>query len=134
MSRLCLAMCIGLSILGNSGCGGGTKPPVVEPVAAVKGTISLDGKPVPTGELHFSMLGVPPKVLQIKDGAFAGDAAIGDNNVEAYLYIDGPPNPRYPETVSKINTDPAKYWGPKTVLKANVTKAGPNQFTFAMTK
>lgn len=134
MSRFCLALCIGLSILGNSGCGGGAKAPVVDPVAPVKGTITLDGKPLPTGELHFSTLGVPPSVLQVKDGAFAGNAPIGEDLVEAYIFIEGPVNSKYPEVPTKVNTAPVKYSGPKSLLKATVTKAGPNEFKFAMTK
>lgn len=131
MHRLRLAICIGLTIIGMSGCTPAPEPP--DPTTPVKGTISLDGKPVPTGEIHFGALGVPPKVLTITDGAFAGDGPVGDNHVEVFIYEEGPPNPRYPDVPTKTNTVPAKYWGPNTVLKATIREDEPNEFRFEMT-
>ena len=132
MYRLSLAVCIGLAIVWNPGCSGDGKkgPP---PAAPVKGTINLDGNPVPTGEIHFGMLGVPPKVLTITDGAFSGEAPVGENQVEVYIYEEGPPAPTVPDEPTKINVAPAKYWGPNTELKATVTESGPNEFSFEMT-
>ena len=132
MYRFPLVVFIGLAIVWNSGCSPAPKkgPP---PAAPVKGTINIDGKPVPTGEIHFGMLGVPPKVLTITDGTFSGEAPIGENQVEVYIYKEGPPTPRYPDVPTKINTVPDKYWGPKTVLKATVNDGGPNEFDFDIT-
>ena len=79
------------------------------------------------------MLGVPPKVLTIADGKYSGEAPIGKDQVEVYIYVDGPPNPRYPDNPPKINTTPEKYWGPKTTLSATVNADGPNEFHFDIT-
>ena len=91
-----------------------------------------DGKPLPTGELHFGVHGAPPSVLKVKDGTFSGQAPIGQNKVELFILADGPPNPKYKESgaASKINTAPGKYWGPYTALDAPVSATGPNEFKF----
>ena len=118
MDRLRLAICIGLA--------------PETPTVSVQGTINIDGKPVPTGELHFGMLGVAPMVSKITDGTYSGVAPVGENQVEVYIYKEEP-NPRYPETPIKTNTVPAKYWGPKTTLKATVKADGQNEFSFDIT-
>ena len=93
----------------------------------------MDGKPLPTGEIHFGILGDPPRALKVTDGAFSGEAPIGKNQVEVYVYVDGPRNPRYPETPNKINITPSKYWGASTILKATVEASGKNEFHFDIT-
>jgi hypothetical protein len=128
MERFCPVTCLSLAILMASGCT--PAPPPKTPTASVSGTIILDGNPVPTGEIHFGMLGVPPRVLKIADGAYSGEAPVGENQVEVYIYKEGPPNPRYPDDPPKMNTVPNKYWGPKTTLKASVKDGEPNKFTF----
>jgi len=102
----------------------------LSPVAKVKGTVNIDGKPIPTGEIHFGMAGVPPKVLDIKEGAFAGDAPIGNNKVEIFIYVEGPPSEKYAGTRQKQNTTPQKYWGPNTTLSASVRPGDVNDFKF----
>lgn len=102
-------------------------------MSAVTGTLNLNGKPATEGEVHFVMLGVPPSVLKVADGAFSGEAPVGDNKVEVYVYEEGPPNPRYPDDPPKINTISEKFWGPKTTLKATVEEGGSNEFQFDVT-
>jgi hypothetical protein len=130
MNRLGLAVCLGLAIVLNSGCG--PKGPPQAPVAKVKGTVNIDGKPIPTGEIHFGMLGVPPKVSKITEGKYEGEAPVGDNKVEVFIYKEEP-NPRYPDNPFKINTVPDKYSGPKTTLKASVQVGETNEFPFEIT-
>lgn len=130
MDRFCLATCIGLAFVWNSGCGPAPRPQA--PTAAVTGTVNMDGEPVPTGEVHFGMLGVPPRLLEITDGTFSGEAPVGENQVEVYIYKEEP-NPRYPDNPTKTNTVPNKYWGPRTILKATVEDGGPNDFNFDVT-
>jgi hypothetical protein len=129
MCRLRLAICFALALVWTVGCSGRTGPP---PTAAVKGTINMDGKPLPTGELHFGVHGAPPSVLKVKDGAFSGQAPIGQNKVELFILTDGPPSQKYqgPGAASKINTAPGKYWGPNTALDAAVGATGSNEFKF----
>jgi len=131
MYRLCLVIGFLLVLGWNVGCAPEKKD--TTPVAAVKGAVKIDGKPVPSGELHFGVSGVPPRVLEIKDGAFAGEAPIGKNHVELYIYVEGPADKKYGGTRSKINTAPEKYWGTNTTLEATVTDGGPNEFKFDLT-
>jgi len=95
----------------------------------------MDGKPLPTGELHFGIPGVPPGVLNVKDGTFSGSAPVGKNKVELFIYVEGPPRPdkKYGDTPTKTNTAPGKYWGPNTALEATVEAGKPNEFKFEVT-
>jgi hypothetical protein len=133
MCRLCLVIGFLLTLVWNLGCGSGPKG--AAPAANVKGTINIDKKPIPTGEIHFGMAGVPPRVLEIKDGAFSGEAPIGQCQVEVFIYAEGPapPKDKYGGVRPKTNTVPQKYWGPETTLKATVTEGGPNDFKFDIT-
>lgn len=129
MPRLCLAIWFALTLVWAGGCAGRSGP---APTADVKGTIVLDGKPLPTGELHFSIPGSPPSVLKVKDGTFAGQAPVGQNKVELFIYVDAPLNPKYKggDATDKVNTAPGKYWGPNTALDAGVSATTANDFKF----
>ena len=131
MDRFRIVTVIGLMILGHAGCTSAHPPP--PEASVVDGTVTLDGKPVPTGEIHFGMLGVPPKVLEISDGYFSGDVPVGDHQVEVYIFVEGPPNPRFPDVPTKTNVAPPKYWGPATMLKGTVKANEANDFKFKMT-
>jgi hypothetical protein len=126
---ICFTGALALLLGCSSSQSGGAK------VAAVKGTVTMDGKAVPTGEIHFGTPGAPPRVLAIKDGAFSGEAAVGKNQVEVFIYVEGPPaNPaKYGGERSKTNVAPQKYWGPKTTLEATVNADGANDFKFPLT-
>src|SRR5437867_1346016 len=89
MYRLCL-VCFSLAFVWNFGCAPAQKSS--PPAASVKGIVNLDGKPVPTGEIHFGMTGLPPSVLEIKDGTFSGEVPVGKNQVEVFIYVEGPPS------------------------------------------
>jgi hypothetical protein len=127
MYRSSLAICFALVLIWTFGCSGRSGQP---PTAGVKGTITMDGKPLQTGELHFGVPGAPPSVLKVADGKFSGQAPVGQNKVELVILTDGPPNPKYPGVAAKINIAPGKYWGPNTALDAPVSATGPNEFTF----
>ena len=129
MYRLCLMVLFVLTLVWTIGCGS-PPPKGAAPAATVKGTINMDGKPLPAGELHFGSEGVPPRVLQVTNGAFSGEAPVGKNQVELFIYVEGPPTEKYPGVPTKKNTAPAKYSGPKTPLEATVTTGGTNDFKF----
>ncbi len=131
MSRSCLATCVVLALVGHPGCG--PAKPTAGAVANVRGTVSIDGKLVPAGEIHFGMLGVSPKILEIHNGAFAGEAPVGNNQVEVFIYVEGPPVEKYGGARQKQNTTLPKYWGPNTTLSAEVSASGPNEFKFDIT-
>jgi hypothetical protein len=76
------------------------------------------------------MPGVPPRIVQISNGTFSGEAPIGKNQVEVFVYVEGPPTDKYPGVPTKKNTTPAKYWGPNTTLDATVAAGAANEFKF----
>jgi hypothetical protein len=79
------------------------------------------------------MPGAPPSVLKIMEGNYSGDAPVGKNKVEVFIYVEKPADPKYPGTFTKTNTVPPRFWGPESTLEATVTAAGPNEFKFAIT-
>src|SRR5437667_394297 len=131
MYRFCLAIGFGLALVWNFGCA--PAPKGAAPAASVKGTVHIDSKPIPTGEIHFGITGYPPSVLQITNGTYSGEAPLGKNQVEVFIYIEGPPSEKYPGTPTKKNTIPDKYWGANTTLEATVNASGSNEFKFDIT-
>jgi len=131
MFRVCLTTCFSLALVWNFGCAPEQKG--AAPAANIKGTVNIDGKPVPTGEIHFGMTGVPPRVLQITNGTFSGEAPIGKNQVEVFIFVEGPRSEKYGGVAAKINTTPEKYWGPQTSLDATATASGTDEFKFDIT-
>jgi hypothetical protein len=87
---------------------------------------------IPTGEIHFTTAEYPPRVLQITNGVYSGDAPIGKNQVEVFIYVEGPPQEKRGGVREKTITTPEKYWGPKTVLNADVKKGDANEFKFEL--
>ena len=59
-----------------AGCGG-TK----NVYAKVKGTVTLNGKPLDKGTIIFSVVAKPATVLTITDGKFSGQAVVGTNTI-----------------------------------------------------
>ena len=120
-----------LGAVWSLGCAPELPPPA--PAANITGTITLDSKPIPTGEIHFGTPGVPPSVLQITNGTFAGAAPVGNNKVEVYIYVEGPKSEKYGGSPTKTNVAPEKYWGAQTTLEANVKAGGTDEFKFELT-
>jgi hypothetical protein len=132
MSRLCSAALFVAVLVLVVGCG--STPTNALQSANVKGTVTLDRKAVPDGELHFVKEGTPATVLAVKDGNFAGEAPIGQHKVEVFIYAEGPKTPgKYGGQGSKTNVAPEKYWGPTTAFSAKVEAGGANDFKFEMT-
>jgi len=132
MSRSCRAAFLFPLLVWAAGCG--STQSTAPQSASVKGTVTLDGKAVPTGELHFAKDGGPATVLEIKDGNFAGDVPVGRYKVEVHINVEGPRTPgKYGGQGSMTNVAPQKYWGPNTTLSANVEAGKPNEFKFDLT-
>jgi hypothetical protein len=132
MGRFCLAGSFLSVLLGCAGCSSSDRKGAA-PAAKVTGSVALDGKPLPDGELHFSVPGYAPRVLEIKDGKYEGEAPVGKNEVQLFIFTEGPPVARYGGRRIKTNVAPAKYWGPKTALAATVNADGANDFRFDLT-
>jgi hypothetical protein len=131
MPRLCQAALFAL-LLAVTGCGSthSTAPQTV----TVKGTVTLDTKPVQTGEIYFAKAGASSPALEIKDGTFVGDVPLGHHKVEVFVYVEGPKTPgKYGGQGTKTNIAPTKYSGPNTTLSATVEAGKPNEFKFDLT-
>ena len=133
MGRFCRAGSCLLVLLGFVGCSSSSDRKGAAPAAKVTGTVTMDGKPLPAGELHFGVPGFAPTVLEVKDGKYEGEAPVGKNEVQLFIFTEGPPVARYGGQRIKTNVAPPKYWGPKTALAATVTADGPNDFKFDLT-
>ena len=117
-------------LLAVAGCGQATyqKPPVAE----VKGTVTVDGRPLPQGEIAFSIAGQPPLTLPVTNGAYTGDGYVGQTRVEVSAWQDGPPlatNPQGPPM--KLNTIAPRY-NYQSQLSAVVASGIPNEFSFVV--
>ncbi len=132
MTRRRLVAWIVLPIAWSLGCT--PERPAPPPAAPVKGTVRMDGKPLPAAELHFTANGVPPAVLAVKDGQFAGEVSVGKYQVELVMNAEGPPVEKYGGARMTTNVAPQKYWGPKTTLAATVAAGEPNEFKFDLSR
>lgn len=129
MRRFFFATGLLATILLSVGCSS-SAPNGAAPATRVSGYVKLDGKPVENGEVHFTVSGYPPRALEISEGRYAGEAPIGNNEVQVFIFKVGPPMEKYGGQRLKTNISPKKYWGPKTTLDARVTPDGANHFDF----
>lgn len=111
-------------LVACSGCGDTTMKAVQTDVS---GTVTLDGKPMPDGEISFVLPGLPPSVLPIKNGAFSGKAGAGENKVEISAYKAGAALDMGDQKFegSKENYIPAKY-NSESKMTANLKAGAPN--------
>jgi len=131
MSRMIKFTGFVLIALWTIGCDGGANKVAKVPV---KGSVTLDGKALPEGEITFEgAAGSAPTILEIKNGEYSGEVGVGKYRVSIQSFRAGPPlstEPGGPPT--KVNFIPERYNG-HTTLEANVTKEGPNDLKFAVT-
>ena len=72
---------IAIVLLIILGCGPREAAPV-----SVRGVVTLDGKPLPDGQISFITLGKVPNVIPIMDGRFEGEVPPGAKRVEIAAY------------------------------------------------
>lgn len=101
MRRVACVTCLLVGVVWVVSCTPRNAPPPA--TAQVKGTVSLDGKPMQTGQVLLSVAAQPPKTLEIKNGAFEGEVFVGKNTVEVVLEKDGPVGTTDKKEVQKIN-------------------------------
>jgi hypothetical protein len=114
-----------------AGCSGSASEKMIN----VKGTVTLDEKPMPEGEIVFRTPGVPPYQIPIKNGAFEGKSLPGKKVVEIRAFKPAPPPPPMPGAENEpgvINYLPERY-NDASKLEAEVTLSGPNEFEFKVT-
>ncbi len=118
-----------LLVAGLSGCGGSDAPPQ----AAIKVTVTVDGKPAPSG-LQVVMApttkGAPVGVELDDTGHGSGKAVIGENIVTIVALT--PPDGAHVSVDSKGVA--ALFTTGDSPLKATVEKSGENSFTFEVGK
>jgi hypothetical protein len=94
------------------------KPPAL---AKVSGTVNLDGQPMAGGEVQFEIAGFPPKTLEIKDGAFAGEVHAGKNQI-GVVWNKEIPNPTEPKMQMTTNVVSSKFSDKDSPFNAEVTE------------
>lgn len=110
--------------------------PKLPPLAAVKGKVQLDGRPMATGEVVFSLPGMPEQRIPVVNGVYEGQAMVGANQVGVFSYFESEANSGLAtDDVQKTNVV-ADRFSYHTTLKADVKAVkpeAPNEFDFAAT-
>ncbi len=83
-----------------------------------------------TGDVVFTVPGQPEQRIPVTDGAYSGQAYVGQNNVGVFTYKEeAPTSGLSTDTVNKVNLV-ADRFSYNTTLTADVTADGPNEFKF----
>jgi hypothetical protein len=127
---LALVLCLTVA-----GCSDQGKPAVAR--YPIRGTVSLNGSPLPDGRITFISLATGhADAMPIKDGRFEGQAAAGERRVEFSVVINGRPSgpliPGMPETVPQESL-PAQF-NSESKYKATVLPEGVNECSFDLKK
>jgi hypothetical protein len=115
------------------GCGSSERPEAA--TFAVKGTVTLDGKPMESGEVIFTAPGnTAAASFEVKGGAFSGKAAAGENKVAVFSYKQGEAVQMGDQKFGgeKVNFIPPQF-NQQTTLTAKVAESGANEFKFEVT-
>ena len=113
------------------GCDSG---PALPKRAKVSGTVTLDGQPMDGGEVRFRAEGQPSQILEVKGGAFSGEAFVGKNQVDVVYEKDGPtPHPMEAGKFLKVNVVDAKFTGMSTPFTPDVPATGTSDLKFEVT-
>ena len=101
----------------------------------VSGTVTLDGEPLADGEIHFITRAEGAlDIVPIQGGKFEGQAKAGKRRVEIHSFREGEPMAPFPGAdpePTRVDIIPARY-ASLSELEEEVTKEGPNQFTFEL--
>ncbi|MBN9120425.1 MAG: hypothetical protein J0I06_14925 [Planctomycetes bacterium] len=121
------------SLLILTGCG--TREPVPVPV---RGTVTLDGAPLPEGKISFITPGQVPETIDVANGTFDGEAKWGQRRVEIAAYRPYRIPPDVPKSMHALMKDGKENYLPPryhrdSALAADVKASGPNEFTFELT-
>src|SRR5262245_41049438 len=124
-----------LLLAGAVALGGGCGPAGLR-YAPVKGTVTLDDKPLADGVVTFTRDGEVPTQLTITNGRFDGKAVAGSNRIQFAVFKHPPPQqgplPRPGMEPSAENILPARYHQ-LSDWRREVTESGPNEYAFALT-
>ncbi|MEW4454009.1 hypothetical protein AB1L30_15150 [Bremerella sp. JC817] len=127
------AICLPLLCLVLIGCN--SKPPIPKSYP-VQGEVTLDGKPMATGEVVFvSVKDGIRDTVKVIDGKFSGEVLAGDRKVEVRSYVPVAANTNMygpNEEQSMKNIIPKKF-NEETTLTATVEESDKNNFQFEVT-
>jgi hypothetical protein len=123
---------VGAVLLAASGAGCGRRDGPQRTFYPIRGTVTLDGKPLPYGEIQF----VTPSlghldVCVIKNGRFTGQAGPGKRTVSFCAFREGAKDPETGAAI-RLNVIPPRY-STESNVEADVTAEGPNDFAFDLT-
>jgi hypothetical protein len=123
---------IGAALLAMGGAGCGRRDGPQRTFHPVRGTVTLDGEPLPFGEIQF----VTPSLghldaCVIKNGRFTGEAGPGKRVVSFCAFKEGAKDPETGAAV-RLNVIPPRY-STQSTMEADVTAEGPNEFVFELT-
>lgn len=107
--------------------------PKLPPLAPVKGMVKLDGRPMATGEVVFTLPGMPEQRIPVNDGAYSGEAMVGANQVGIFSYIESAPDSGLATDEVKQTNVVADRFSYHTTLTAEVKAAkpeAPNELNF----
>ncbi len=130
MAWIWITTCVWAVLL--TGCGGDDRPPPPATVQA-SGTVTLDGQPMPGGEVRFYVTGQPAKILQVQEGAIAGEVFVGQNRIEVVWLQEGPPNPMDPAQKILVNVVDPRFSGAKSPFRQEIPPTGATDLQFAVT-
>jgi hypothetical protein len=124
--------CIVLGCAVVAGCG--PTDLTTKPTVDVNGTVTLDGSPMPEGEVFLvSVADNVREVFPVKDGKFSGKASEGSRKVEVRSYKQAAASKEASDMYgsaaegSKENFIPAKF-NTETTLSADVKAGAPLEF------
>jgi hypothetical protein len=110
------------------GCGSGA--PAGPKKVPVAGTVSLDGKPIPSGFIYFKTVASGEiDTLPIKDGSFSGQTIAGDRRVEVSVLTKKTQDINGMKNEISVDTIPEKY-NQKSELTATVAPGGSKDLKF----
>jgi hypothetical protein len=99
----------------------------------VSGTITLDGQPVPDGEIIFQAVNndITPDVGQIMAGRFSLRVRVGPKRVLILSSKKVPGKGPRGENFMLVRTIPPRY-NDETTLQADIKPEGPNHFEYPL--
>jgi hypothetical protein len=137
MVRQIWCFCLVALFLVPCACNSSSSPHVQE-TYPVSGSVTLDGEPLADGEINF----LTPQegtldIVHITNGKFQGQAKAGSRRVEIKAFREEKPAEQGELSMpgadepTRINYIPSRY-NTESTLTAEVTEAGPNEFTFEL--
>lgn len=132
------ASLVGLALMGIAASGCGRRDGPTRQLIPVSGTVTLDGRPLEQGEVHFvssdsrsAEEGYYVDACVVKQGSFQGKTAAGERVVQIWSFkpSDAAPDPVTGDKPLPINIIPSRF-SENSKLTATVTDSGSNTFVF----